>query len=85
MGPDAVLAGSPMSRGKVNLSGDGATREFTIRFPRAYQAEPVVYFKTNLFLRDATKAVTRDGFAMAFESPPPKGEKNVIVWWMAQE
>lgn len=85
MGPDAVLAGSPMSRGKAVLSGDGTTGAFTIRFPRAYDSEPVVTFKTNLFLRDALKEVTREGFTLAFESPPPKGEKNVVIWWIAQE
>lgn len=85
MGPDAVLAGSPMSRGKAILSGDGSTSTFTVRFPRPYRAEPVVYFKTNLFLRDALKDVSREGFTLAFEAPPPKGRDNVIVWWMAQE
>jgi hypothetical protein len=85
LGPGAVLVGSPISRGKAILSGDGATGAFTIRFPRAYESEPVVYFRTNLFLRDALKEVTRESFTVAFEGPPPRGEKNIVIWWMAQE
>ncbi len=38
-----------------------------------------------LFLRDALKEVKREGFTLAFEGPPSKGEKIVVIWWMAQE
>ncbi len=85
LGADAGFAGSGRTRGKAVLSGDGTTREFTIRFSSAQPTEPVVLFRTNLFLRDALKAVTREGFTVAFETPPPKGEGNVTVWWMAEE
>jgi hypothetical protein len=85
LGENGTITGSPMSRGKVILSGDGATSVFTIRFPHPYRTEPVVYFKTNLFLRDALQAVSPEGFTVAFETPPPSGKGNITLWWMAQE
>jgi hypothetical protein len=84
LGPNAVLAGSGMTRGKATFTGDGKRREFPVRFPRPHRVEPVVYFKTDLFLRDALRGVTKDGFTVAFETPPARGE-TVTVWWMAQE
>jgi hypothetical protein len=83
LSPDAVLSGSAMTRGKVTLTGDGEKREFEIKFPHSFESEPVVYFKTNLFIRDALKSVTKEGFVAAFETPPPKGE--LTLWWMAQQ
>ncbi len=47
----------------------GAVRYYilkTVALPKPQATEPVVYFKTNLFLRDALKEVTRDGFVVAF-------------------
>jgi hypothetical protein len=85
LGSGAIMVGSPMTRGKVILSGDGVTTTFRIGFPAPHPAEPVVYFKTSLFLRDALKEVTRDGFTVAFETAPPKGDGNITVWWMAQD
>jgi hypothetical protein len=85
LSPRTVLSGSEMTRGKVTLSGDGEKREFEIRFPRPFDSEPVVYFKTNLFLRDALKSVSKEGFVAVFETPPPKGSGNVTLWWMAQQ
>jgi hypothetical protein len=38
-----------------------------------------------MFLRDAMQAVNPSRFTIAFETPPPQGQGNITVWWMAQE
>ena len=84
LGENARMVGSGMTRGKAVFTGDGRRRAFRVRFPQPHRVEPVVYFKTNLFLKDSLREVTREGFTAAFETPPPAGE-TIIVWWMAQE
>ncbi|MGQ9523676.1 MAG: hypothetical protein ACUVTZ_02435 [Armatimonadota bacterium] len=81
---DAVLAGSDRMRGKARFTADGSTRRFRVRFPKPFEAEPVVMISTNQFQRCRLASVSREECVVEFESAPEAGAE-VTVWWLALE
>ena len=79
----AVWQGNANTRGKEALRGDGKTKAFTVAFPDAYPATPVVTFSTDDFTPSRLKSTDAAGFVVEFATPLPAG-RNVTVSWIAQ-
>ncbi len=81
----ATLHGSEQTRGKTTFSGDGTTRSFTVKFSVPFESEPFVLVSTNQFIPSRLATVAKDRFVVEFEYPPPAGQNNVTIYWMAQQ
>ncbi|MHB9132896.1 MAG: H-type lectin domain-containing protein [Armatimonadota bacterium] len=82
---DATITGSARTRGKTLFSGDGKTADFTIKFPKAFAAEPFVVASSNLPIGMGVTSVTVEGCTVTFATAPPAGKENIAVTWMVQE
>jgi hypothetical protein len=85
VGAGVTLRGSDRMRGQAVLSGDGETRTFRIAFAQPFEAPPYVVASGDLPVGMGVAAVETGGFDIVFAVPPPAGEDNIRVTWMAME
>jgi len=80
-----VVHGSSQTRGKAVFSGNGEQTRFSIAFPKATTTEPFVSISTDQFTPSRLAEVKSTGITVEFQSPPPVGQDNIQIWWMAQQ
>jgi hypothetical protein len=80
-----TITGNDRTRGLSTFSGDGQATRFTITFSDVYTAKPFVVASANLPIGMGVTETTRGSFVVTFASPPPAGQDNIEITWMAQE
>ncbi len=78
------LKGNFRTRGKAIFRPNGEERCFTIKFKHPCMNEPFVTISTNQFIPSRLAQVSKDGFQVEFQQPP-HADKDVIIYWLAQE
>jgi hypothetical protein len=82
---DGRVVGNERTRGKAVFSGDGEKAQFKVSFAKSFKSEPFITISTNQFLSARLAEVKRDHVMVEFQQPPEQGEKNVVIYWSAQE
>jgi hypothetical protein len=81
----SVIRGNKRTRGQVQMSGDGRTTRFPVKFPTPHETPPFVVACSNLPIGMGIDEVTEKGFQAIFATPPASGQENVKITWMVQE